>query len=125
MKRLWIMLSLMAAVILTACGARADHVEDTRAFLEALNQGDTDAARAYVCEERVDEIMTGLSSIGSDERESWAFNNVSCRAEGEDVRCSYEITQELDDGTQEVTSADVVFNIEDGHVCGFEETIGE
>ena len=124
MKKLWIGLMVLIG-LLAGCGAGAQNVESARSFLDAINTGDEEAAREYLCAEEVEETIAGIASVSADERQTWSMQNINCSAAGEDVRCTYQITMELEDGTQETTSADVVFNVENGVICGFEEPIGE
>ena len=126
-KLLRIMLLLCAVGLLfTACGQDEESNADTAIlYIEALNRGDVEDASNFVCEEREDEITEGLMSVG-DENPNVIFDNLSCEARGEDARCSYTIRQDtanVQDTGRELLR-EVIFNFEDGKICGFEEPVG-
>jgi hypothetical protein len=120
MRKRFVILALLAMLTLSGCGAKQSDVDNTTAFLNALNTGDVETARQFVCEDDMDGIIQGLSTNSANDNASWAFQNVSCSAYGGDVKCSYSVTQKMDDGTTQQLGNSVVFDFEDGKICGFE-----
>lgn len=128
LKRLFMLMGclLLGTAVLSACGGEA-HEEIAVQYLDALNSGDLDAAAAYACEERADDIVAALMDVSDPEQANVSFMNVSCRPEGEDVSCRFTITQETEaaETTGQQFNRQVVFQFEDDRICGFEEEIAE
>jgi len=128
LKRLLILLGclLLGTAVLSACGGEA-HEDIAVQYLDALNQADLDAAAAYVCPERADDIVTALMDVSDPEQANVSFMNVSCRPEGEDVSCRFTITQETEaaETTGQQFDRQVVFQFEDNRICGFEEQVAQ
>lgn len=127
MRKQYILMSAatVALLVLTACATGQQQIEDTVNFLNALNQGEVEEAREFLCEEQADEMIEGLASVSDEERQQWEFQNINCQSYSGNVLCQYQIVQELEDGTLEQLDHEVVFEIEDGQLCGFAETLGE
>lgn len=118
-------LAVLAVILLSGCGGGQRDIETATQFMNALNQGDVDTARALSCPEEAEDLIQGLATVGADEREEWEFQNVNCQAYSGEVLCSYQIAQEVEDATQETNDFEVVFEMEGGKVCGFAESLQE
>lgn len=107
---------------LTACDA-GDNVAIAVEYIEALERGDLDTAAALVCDEREEEIANSLIEVTEEERDNFAFTNVSCTARGGDVECRYNIVQDTTvDNTQEF-QRNVIFEFEGDQICEFEQGV--
>lgn len=123
MRKTFLVLLLIGLLggVLSACGA-ADAGEDVNTavqYIEALNQRDIEAAHALVCEERADEITDALMGVDEEEAD-YSFENVTCQAQEDDVACRYTISQPTDE-EEEQFDRNVIFEFEDGAICGFEQ----
>jgi hypothetical protein len=124
-KNLIVVAAMLCTIFLSACGGGAQGVDNALAFLTALNQGDVDGARQYVCEEEADDMIEGLSTVSDGERQTWDFQNLSCSAYSGDVKCSYQIMQTTDDNRTQTDDHSVTFDMKGGKVCGFAEQVEE
>lgn len=102
------------------------------AYLDALNSRDLETARDLVCEARQDDVTMGLVSVDDMQVEPFEFTNVSCSAQGGDVLCRFTIRQATEhdavsgvSGIDQSLAREVVFNFEDGRICGFEEQVAQ
>lgn len=100
------------------------------AYLDALNTRDLETARSLVCEDRQDDVTMGLVSVDDVQVEPFEFTNVSCSAQGGNVLCRFTIRQATEhdavsgvSGIDQTFAREVVFNFEDGRICGFEEQV--
>jgi hypothetical protein len=115
-----LLIGLMSGVLI-ACGD-TDAGEDVNTavqYIEALNQRDIETANTLVCEERADEITDALMGVDDEEAE-YSFENVACQAQEDDVSCRYTIIQPTDE-EEEQFDRNVIFEFEDGVICGFEQ----
>lgn len=112
---------LLAFFGLTACAPQAtpEDVGEVVRYLEALNAGDLDAARTYICEERADDILTLTEAGGTG---GITFENIECEARGADVVCTYNVLQEVND-VERQRDRRVTFELQNGQICGFEEEV--
>lgn len=119
----WLFLSL--GLLLVGCSS--DSPETAVQYLEALNQRDLETARSLVCEARQDDVTMGLTTVDDPEAEQFEFNNVSCSSRGGDVMCRYYIKQftEAAEATGVQVERQIVFEFEDGKICGFEEQVAQ
>ena len=121
-KILFSVLFLLLSLVLVACGG-ADNVTTAVDYLGALESGDLDGAALLVCPDRREEITSALMDVSDENRENFDFRNVSCAARGDEVDCQYNIIQDTEaEETQEFVR-NVVFEFEDGLICGFEEEV--
>lgn len=100
------------------------------AYLDALNTRDLETARSLVCEDRQDDVTMGLVSVDDVQVEPFEFTNVSCSAQGGNVLCRFTIRQATEhdavsgvSGIDQTFAREVVFNFENGRICGFEEQV--
>ena len=115
----WKRAALLLLLLLAGCSTGgAQYVDDTVAMLNALNQGDAEGAAAYLCEEEAERTIEGLATIGPEDRQTWAFQNLQCSPQGQDVRCTYSTVVMMDENTQEVQLCEVKLNKGKGAVCG-------
>lgn len=120
---------LLVFILLVSVGLMTAACQDNSVlaldYLAALNDGDLERAAELVCPERQDEIAEGLTSVTAEERENFNFQNVTCAQRGADVSCRYTIIQEGtelgQDDTPDTFERSVVFEFENGRICGFEE----
>lgn len=107
---------------LLGCGG-ATNVTTAVDYIDALEDGDLESAAVLVCPERSDDILDSLMEVSEENRENFDFRNVSCAAQGSDVACRYNIVQDTTvDNSQEFVR-NVIFEFEDGLICGFEEEV--
>lgn len=96
-------------------------------YLEALNERNLSAVQGLVCQAYVDDVTMGLTAIDDPDEETFDFSNVSCAPQGDDVMCRFvveQLTQSVDvTGVERMR--EVIFNFEDGKVCGFKEQVVE
>ncbi len=128
MRKQPVLLTILTLFIffLVACGG--NNVTTAVDYLNAINERDFDAAAALACEERADEIIDGLLSVSPEERQSIEFERVSCSQQaGDEVLCRFTIVQVETEINNEDTvfeeDRSVVFEMEDGRVCGFHEEV--
>ncbi len=125
-KKIIMLLIVTVSVLLTGC-ASGDQVNTAVEYLEALNTRDLETAQALVCDTRQDDVAMGLTTVDDASEEEFEFSNVSCAAQGDDVMCRFVIEQypqgAEDTGVQ--SNRQVVFNFEDGRICGFEEQVAQ
>ncbi|MBK8905210.1 MAG: hypothetical protein IPM53_28770 [Anaerolineaceae bacterium] len=102
------------------------------AYLDALNNRDLETAQKLVCEARQNDVTMGLVSVAGAPVEAYEFTNVSCSSRAGDVLCRFTIEQKTvrDDiggvaGIDVTRSRQVIFEFEDGLICGFEEQVAE
>ncbi len=102
------------------------------AYLDALNTRDLETARDLVCEARQDDVTMGLVTVDDVQVEPFEFTNVSCSAQGGDVMCRFNIRQATEhdavsgvSGIDQTFAREVIFNFEDGRICGFEEQVSQ
>ena len=120
--------SLFIMLIFGLVACAEDNVATAVSYLGALNEGDLDQAASLACAERADEIVDSLMSVEPEEQASVEFQRVSCSQQASDeVACQFTIVQEETDINNEGTffeqERNVVFNIEDGRICGFHEQV--
>jgi hypothetical protein len=119
-------LLIMLIFALVSCGE--DNVSTAVSYLGALNEGDLDRAAALACAARADEIVDSLMSVEPEEQATVEFQRVSCsQRTSDEVACQFTIMQEGTDINNEDTffeqERNVVFDIEDGRICGFHEEV--
>lgn len=126
---LWL---LMGLAVLGVVSCAAGDPGTAVAYLDALNTRDLETARNLVCEERQDDVTMGLVSVDDVQVEPFEFTNVSCSAQGGDVLCRFTIRQATEhdavsgvSGIDQSLAREVVFNFEDGRICGFEEQVAQ
>lgn len=102
------------------------------AYLNALNERDLETALDLVCEARQDDVTMGLVSVQGPPVEAYEFTNISCASRAGNVLCRFTIEQKLprDDvegiaGIAVPQSREVLFEMEDGQICGFEEQVAQ
>lgn len=124
-SKLCITMLFAALFLLVGCGT--NNADTAVRYLEALNQRDIEAARGLVCEVREDDVTMGLMSAGDLQQPSFSFSNVSCTARADDVLCRFTIEQFTEGAelTGIQRARQVVFDFEDGKVCGFEEQVAQ
>lgn len=119
------LLSSFLFLLLTACGN--NNSGTAVQYLNALNERDLEAARALVCEERQDDVTMGLTTVDDPAQEQFEFSNIACAPEGSNVSCRFVVEQVT--GNAEPTGVQqprqVVFEVEDGKICGFEEQVAQ
>lgn len=123
MKKLILLLLLLGGLLLSGCGS--NNTDTAIEYLDALNQRDVETARSLVCSQYEDDVTMGLTSVDDPEAEAFAFSEISCAARGSDVSCRFAISQltEGADTTGVEQTRQVVFDFENGRVCGFEEEV--
>lgn len=125
MKKLILLLLISISVLSMGC-ASGDEVNTAVAYLEALNTRDLETAQSLVCDARRDDVTMGLTTV-DDPPQEFEFSSISCAAQGDGVMCRFVIQQypqgEEDTGVQ--LNREVVFNFEDGRICGFEEQVAQ
>lgn len=87
-------------------------MERATAFLNALNQQNAELAAQCVCPEQKDDI------IDEQDRRTWEFQNVSCRAASDDVECTYSIAQKDENNRTIMNAYKITFDIKDDKICG-------
>lgn len=120
-RRTVLIILLLAAGVLVA-GCTENNADTAVAYLQSLSAGEAEAASDFVCTERADEIASAM--ITTPENSSVQFENISCSQRGAEVACRFTVTQQsntLDPAQQ--FDRQVVFQIEDGLICGFEEEV--
>lgn len=121
-KIILLTLLFILGLLLSACQDNSVLAID---YIAALNDGDLERAAELVCPERQDEIVEGLMGVTEEERETFNFQNVTCAQEGADVDCRFTIVQAGtaigQNDTPNQFERNVVFEIENGRICGFEE----
>lgn len=124
-KKLILLALLLGSLLLAGCGS--NNTDTAIDYLEALNQRDLDTARSLVCSQYEDDVAMGLMTVDDPEVEPFSFSDVSCAARGSDVSCRFTISQltEAADTTGVEQTRQVVFEFENGRVCGFEEEVAE
>ena len=122
MKKVLLVFIFSLLGLLTACGGN-DNVATAVEYINSLEAGDVDTATGLVCPDRADTITENLLARSQEERASYAFENVSCAARGEDVACRFTVIQETTDNTPAEFDRNVVFEFDDGLICGFEEEV--
>lgn len=126
--RLRMLFILLAMLMLVACGNSEEDdeaVDNALNFLQAINAGDIERARELSCEDRHAELEQGLMS---QDREAFNFSNISCEGDADSVTCDYTIVQdevgpEADPAQDTQQFVSIIFDMEDGKVCGFEEEV--
>lgn len=125
MKKKMLLLAafMLSLTLLVAC---ADHTVTATDYLDAINAGDVERAADLVCAEQADEIENGIFAVPEEDRETAEFQNVSCsQRSGDEVECRYTIVQNdtslSTEGTPIEVTRNVVFDIENGRICGFSE----
>jgi len=105
--RLSIFLLMFVPLVLAACGASGK--DNSENFLKAIEDRDRGKAKDAACDDVHDEIdvLFDLASE-SDEAADINFENLECEEDGDEVTCT------------EGEDAEIVFEIEDGKVCGGE-----
>src|SRR5688572_26046857 len=90
---------LVCAVFMIGCGSAngTGAIDNAVGYLNAINDGDIDGARQYLCESRMDELVEGLEDTSDAERQDFSFQNIQCQAQGDNVTCSYSIVQDRTD----------------------------
>ena len=126
---LWL---LMGLAVLGVVSCAAGDPGTAVAYLDALNSRDLETARDLVCEARQDDVTMGLVTVDDVQVEPFEFTNVSCSAQGGDVLCRFTIRQATEhdavsgvSGIDQSLAREVVFNFEDGRICGFEEQVAQ
>jgi hypothetical protein len=122
MKKLILLATFILLTALAACSS-GDNVATAVQYINALEDGDIDTATNLVCPERADDVLSGLVDVTSAERGDYSFESVSCAARGSGVACSFIIVQQLDDETPSEFERSVIFEFDDGQICGFEEEV--
>lgn len=124
-KILW--LTLSAVLFLLLAGCNANNADTAVRYLEALNQRDLQTAENLVCPARQDDVAMGLTTVSDPQGEQFNFENISCQPQGDGVACRFSIQQTTQDAplTGTENARQVVFNFEDGKVCGFEEQVAQ
>ena len=127
MKRITMLLSVMAILMFAVSSCNSDNVATAVDYLAALNEGDTDRAAELACAEQADEIASSLMTVSAEEQAAVEFQRVSCSQRSVDeVACRFTIVQEGTDLNNDTTveqDRSVVFDIEDGRICGFTEEV--
>lgn len=116
-------LLIMSALFLVGCGAADPDLAIN--YLSALNQRDLETASALVCEARQDDVTMGLTTVDDPNVEPFMFTNVSCSARGTDLMCRFTVEQETESQETIIVqqTRQVVFEVENGRICGFEEEV--
>ncbi|MCA9971476.1 MAG: hypothetical protein KC425_14725 [Anaerolineales bacterium] len=116
-------LLLIGLLLLVACGGSSD-VATAVDYLNALEMGDLDNAANYVCPARQDTLESAIVTLN--EANSFSYENVSCSQRGTDVACRFTVVQDtVTDDTPQQFDRQVVFEMEDGLICGFEEEVAQ
>lgn len=115
----------LAAFILGGCTLASDNADIAVDYLTAVNDRNLTEAEDHICESRLDELKEGLLSATTAGRAQYTFENVSCGPRGDDVRCTYNIVQDIDTSQEDRFSRDIIFEFEDGKICGFQEGVAE
>jgi hypothetical protein len=100
-------LLMLVPLMLGACGASGK--DNSEIFLKALDDRDKDAAKDAVCGDAHDEIDVLFELI--DDSDETELKNLECEEDGDEVTCTYDVDDE---------DFEVIFEIEDGKVCGGE-----
>lgn len=79
---------LALPMLLAACGG--DKVGNAEKFMKAVADNDADEAKKYVCDDQKDEL-TGESAGMPEGTE---FKDISCKEDGDDVKCSFKLAME-------------------------------
>lgn len=130
MKKIILFLLMMSLLLLGVASCAEGDPATAVAYLDALNERDLEAARELVCEARRDDATMGLMTVDDPQVEPFEFTNVSCSMQGGDVQCRFNIEQKTEDndvtgalGPDVTQTREVVFEFEDGRICGFEEQV--
>jgi uncharacterized lipoprotein NlpE involved in copper resistance len=112
-------LALAVALVLVGCAASAGTVDNVVNYLDAINRDDLAAAEQYVCPAKIPELAQGLEDVPRTGENSHTFENIQCEAQGTDVACTYTLVQQMQDGTTQQSDWQVVYQIQQGKICGF------
>jgi hypothetical protein len=77
---------LIIPFVLTACGG--EKTDNATRFLESMDKGDTDQAKAYVCDDLKDAIEL-MASDGADN--STNIKDINCKEDGDNVTCTFKV----------------------------------
>jgi hypothetical protein len=116
-SQVWLI--LVVALVLVGCAASAGTVDDVVNYLDAINRDDLAAAEQYVCPAKIPELAQGLEDVPRSGENSHTFENIQCEAQGTDVACTYTLVQQMQDGTTQQSDWQVVYQIQQGKICGF------
>lgn len=122
-----IIILMFVPLLLTQVGQDDAHSPAQRAerYLRALAAGDQAAAQRYVCEQRQAEIGTVMAQLArydmqieGTEPPQVSFDQIACQAEGNRVRCTYQVTSEVF-GTAATTTITEVYRLNtENLICG-------
>jgi len=112
--------------LLSSCGGNED-AGTAVTYLEAMNEGDVATATELVCPARADDVTMGLISVNDASEPEFSFNNISCSETGSGVECRFvvEAVTMGDEGEFFQQNRSVIFEFEDGKICGFEEQVAQ
>jgi PBP1b-binding outer membrane lipoprotein LpoB len=116
-SQVWLI--LVVALVLVGCAASAGTVDNVVNYLDAINRDDLAAAEQYVCPAKIPELAQGLEDVPRTGENSHTFENIQCEAQGTDVACTYTLVQQMQDGTTQQSDWQVVYQIQQGKICGF------
>lgn len=102
-------LVLALPLLLAACGG--DKVGNAEKYMKAVADGDRKEAEKYVCDDKKDELAG--DNVG--DTEGLEFKDISCKEDGDNVKCDFKIAIE---GVDEEQASSVTFKMDGDKVCG-------
>ncbi|MCQ3930336.1 MAG: hypothetical protein DPW16_07735 [Chloroflexi bacterium] len=106
---LLLVIVLALPMLLAACGG--DKVGNAEKYMKAVADGDRDEAEKYVCDDKKDELAG--DNVG--DTEGLEFKDISCKEDGDNVKCDFKIAIE---GVDEEQATSVTFKMDGDKVCG-------
>ncbi|MBI5929465.1 MAG: hypothetical protein HY862_09160 [Chloroflexi bacterium] len=102
---------LALPMLLAACGG--DKTGNAEKFMKALADNDIDEAKKYVCDKEKDSADDAATAF-----ESVKLSDISCKEDGDNVKCDYKISIE---GVEGETATSITFKMDGDKVCGSAE----
>lgn len=127
MKRIVLGISLLFFTVLLATACGQNNAATAVNYIEALNDQNIELATEMTCPEVSDVLVDSLMTVEEDDWETIEFQRVTCsQLSANEADCRFTIRQEDTDINNETVfmqDRNVVFNFEDGLICGFEEQV--
>jgi hypothetical protein len=114
MRILVLVFLLLCPMFLGACSTSGDKVENAEKFLDAVGKADTDAAKKYVCPDKLDNIEEITANINE---ENLTFSDIECLKDGDNVQCTFKVVL----GENDVRDGNIGFIMENNLVCEIKE----